>query len=106
LDSTKRSRKKWLLENPEAREDEKITNRLRKVGITAEKALEVAQKQGGVCAICGGNKPLCFDHDHATGFFRGFLCNNCNRNLAHLENTSWRAAAEEYLRFPPALGVL
>jgi hypothetical protein len=33
------------------------------------------------CEICGGrnnNRPLCADHDHATGQPRLFLCTRCN----------------------------
>lgn len=40
------------------------------------------------CEICGGNESerpgrhaLVFDHCHATGKFRGWLCNPCNRAL-------------------------
>lgn len=44
-----------------------------------------------VCDICGskqvGNKTnLCYDHDHTTGKFRGWLCNNCNYMLGHAKD--------------------
>ena len=35
----------------------------------------------GRCQYCeNGNGPLCLDHDHETGVFRGWLCHPCNLN--------------------------
>ena len=33
------------------------------------------------CEICGSNKKICFDHDHITGKFRGWICRKCNTAL-------------------------
>ena len=33
------------------------------------------------CEICGEDGKICWDHDHKTGLFRGWLCNRCNRTL-------------------------
>lgn len=33
------------------------------------------------CEVCGSDKRICFDHDHATGVHRGWLCDRCNRIL-------------------------
>lgn len=33
------------------------------------------------CAICGGTYRLSWDHDHASGDYRGTLCSNCNTGL-------------------------
>lgn len=44
-------------------------------------------EQGGKCAIC--NDPLLaaqLDHDHETGYIRGFLCRKCNMGLGHYES--------------------
>lgn len=35
----------------------------------------------GPCEICGKVCDLRYDHDHTTGEFRGWLCNNCNMKL-------------------------
>jgi hypothetical protein len=49
------------------------------------------EKQGHVCAICGGRNTysctkkvdydLYVDHCHSTGKVRGLLCNHCNRGI-------------------------
>lgn len=60
------------------------------------------QRQGGKCAICGGNnggKSLCVDHDHATGKVRGLLCQRCNTALGHIkDNPETAVKMAEYLR--------
>src|ERR1035437_5063849 len=33
------------------------------------------------CELCRAERPLCIDHDHKTGAFRGWLCSSCNRAL-------------------------
>ena len=75
----------------------------RTYGMTVQQYAQLYVKQGGRCAICGGegfllNKTrhkikLVVDHDHSTGKIRGLLCHNCNRalglfhdNLDHLNN--------------------
>jgi hypothetical protein len=39
------------------------------------------------CAICHREDALCLDHDHETGKFRGYLCQNCNMALGKLGDT-------------------
>jgi hypothetical protein len=56
-------------------------------GITIEDFEAMAESQGGVCAICGKQslgRHLDVDHDHASGFVRGLLCNDCNRAIGML----------------------
>lgn len=62
---------------------------MRNHGITWEEYSAMLEKQGGGCAICGGQntkrkKILCVDHDHDTGKIRGLLCDSCNRGLGML----------------------
>lgn len=64
---------------------------------------------GGGCDLCGaklGEKGLCgtvprrgfdFDHDHASGEFRGFLCARANRQLWTWASPAWLRAAADYL---------
>jgi hypothetical protein len=58
-------------------------------------------EQGGVCAICGGNRgpnALALDHDHVTGDTRGLLCRPCNLGLGHfMDNPDWLIKAATYV---------
>lgn len=50
------------------------------------KEIIATKEKTGFCEICNIkesflNKKLCFDHDHKTEKFRGWLCNRCNRVL-------------------------
>lgn len=75
---------------------------LRRFGITLAEYDAIAERQGGVCAICGeppdgprnmrkgGRRTfkarLVVDHDHDTGNVRGLLCNCCNAGIGHLKD--------------------
>src|ERR1700722_2852769 len=54
-----------------------------------------------ICECCGrapGKRALGLDHDHDTGQFRGWLCDNCNRGIGMLGDTLLGAQhAVEYL---------
>lgn len=66
----------------------------RDYGMTEEQYLTLAQKQGGVCAIChqpethkhrnGRTCRLAVDHSHTTGAVRGLLCYTCNVAIGFL----------------------
>lgn len=34
-----------------------------------------------LCEICGSGGKIVYDHDHATGKFRGWICSHCNTSL-------------------------
>jgi len=40
------------------------------------------------CEICGAMGKICFDHDHATGLFRGWICWRCNVVLGHVKDSA------------------
>jgi hypothetical protein len=46
------------------------------------------------CDVCKspgyGQQGIVFDHDHATGTFRGWLCNSCNVILGHAQDNTER----------------
>jgi len=45
--------------------------------------------------MCFRHRPLVFDHDHATGLFRGLLCAPCNTALGRYEKN--RVEIQRYL---------
>jgi len=60
---------------------------------------DVEAKPGHPCDCCGRPIPGTprADHDHATGQFRGWLCNPCNTGLGHVERPGWLDSAVAYL---------
>jgi DNA-binding PadR family transcriptional regulator len=55
------------------------------------------------CECCGAidlvlDKPLCLDHDHRTGAFRGWICDSCNVGIGRLgDNLEGARNAVAYL---------
>jgi len=56
------------------------------------------------CEVCGAfgdekRKKLCYDHDHKTGEFRGWICQRCNTALGMVkDNAETLIALAEYLK--------
>ncbi len=53
---------------------------------------ELSESFTGFCYVCGipeieCNRKLCVDHNHETGNFRGWLCNNCNKSAGLLRES-------------------
>lgn len=46
------------------------------------------QTRPSSCSVCGGSGRICFDHCHASGAFRGWLCHHCNLILGHAKDDS------------------
>jgi hypothetical protein len=76
-------------------------------GITLDEYNAMHDRQGGVCAICKGDRTLkgrasgrlYVDHCHATSKVRGLLCSFCNSGLGYFtESVETLVAATEYLR--------
>lgn len=75
---------------------------LRSYGITPDEYIDLRERQGDRCAICGGKCPtgrrLGVDHDHDTKAIRGLLCTRCNTLIGlALENQSILEIAAAYL---------
>lgn len=40
-----------------------------------------------LCELCGEKGRICFDHNHKTGNFRGWICHRCNVVLGMVEDS-------------------
>lgn len=41
------------------------------------------------CSVCSrDDRPICWDHDHATGKFRGWICSACNSALGFVKDSA------------------
>ena len=70
-------------------------------GISLEQYEAMLKRQGGACAICGGQpaKKLHVDHSHATRKVRGLLCRECNLGLGfYKDDQRLTMGATAYLR--------
>ena len=71
-----------------------IITTVEKYGITLQEYEHILEKQQRKCAVCGSegrgkgsrHKPLCVDHCHITGKFRGLLCNKCNLGVGNFND--------------------
>jgi hypothetical protein len=73
----------------------------RAYGISLEQYQEMVERQGGLCAICGGlpgKLALAVDHNHETGQVRDLLCPRCNVGMGMLlDDPDLLRAAAAYL---------
>ena len=93
---------------------DKRDGRCKVCALAASKVVYQHKKKYGhtmseVCDCCGrppstsgkgsGIKKLCVDHDHETGEFRGWLCNDCNASIGKLgDNLEGLMRAVAYLK--------
>jgi hypothetical protein len=73
--------KAWKLANPERVDIMRRKHLRKKYGATNP----TGETKVGLCEVCEELKKLYYDHDHATGEFRGWLCNTCNMLLGKFE---------------------
>lgn len=81
-------RLKFLKKRWDAKPENMVRNRLRKLGLPLELA-EFVLNHSGFCDICGDPpkwKTLHIDHDHDTNRFRGLICAHCNQGLGHFRD--------------------
>jgi hypothetical protein len=78
----------------------------KKAGLSWEEYVRISEEQKGLCGICNQRnipklkRRLVFDHDHATGKFRGLICHYCNIVLgAAKDNPETLIAAAKYLEY-------
>lgn len=84
---------------------------LKTKGFSIALCADIAESQGGACAICATifselpTYAVHADHDHFTGLPRGLLCSGCNVGLGSFRDDPDRLkAAIEYLARPPRPG--
>lgn len=83
-------RKKYKKEHPEIIKESKRRYRIkyrlklnkqkriykmRSLGIKADRPIATN------CEICNSSKRICFDHNHKTNKFRGWICSDCNSTI-------------------------
>ena len=57
------------------------------------------RKKPEQCELCGAFGRICFDHNHETGDFRGWICSRCNLVLGLVkDNTELLFALIKYLK--------
>lgn len=74
--------KEWLEKNPDYKKTYSSS-------YFRNKQLEelAGRPKPATCEICGnGSSKICFDHDHKTGKFRGWLCMHCNSTLGYAKD--------------------
>ena len=58
----------------------------RKITSEQKQEIEAGRKKPGQCELCGRTGKICFDHDHKTGKFRGWICHKCNVSLGLIDD--------------------
>jgi len=83
--------REWKRRNPARHYNEKAKARMRAYYRKRAGLPEAPYPPPEKCECCGskllGGKLTHLDHDHATGAFRGWLCNRCNRGLGYFGDT-------------------
>ena len=87
IEKAKEQRKKYRQKNKEKRKEydkkqrkenpEKIRKYYRKRHLTMLEK-RAGKKKLEQCEVCGALGRICFDHNHETGEFRGWICDRCN----------------------------
>ena len=100
----KESMRKWASKQPAEfhRQRGRKSQLKLKYGLTEADYQQMLETQNGACAICGTTTPtgkwkvFAVDHCHESGKVRGLLCNECNRGIGLLRDSSdlLRKAAE------------
>jgi len=86
---------KWRELNPEKWRAVSVKSKRKAMGIP-----DATRPQPERCELCSRiPKTWHLDHCHATGKFRGWLCNRCNLSLGHLgDNIAGLKLAIDYIR--------
>ena len=86
-EKAKEVQKKWESENQDKVRERWQRNDKKKWIDYLRKQEEMAgRKKPKLCELCGRDGRICFDHDHKTGKFRGWLCLKCNTVLGSVND--------------------
>ena len=77
----KLEREKQLLKEQRRKQREERAARRSTPEYKARQEKRAGRAMPDACEICGEVHPLVFDHCHAKGHFRGWICNACNSAL-------------------------
>lgn len=77
------SMKRWRLANLDKSRKNAADNHARR------KEQEATRPRPDLCEVCNRTnwRRMNFDHDHKTGLFRGWLCDQCNKALGNAEDS-------------------
>src|SRR3990167_1145705 len=84
LQNARKKSKEWY-SNPENRLRRRQYNKDWWQGRIKELEEIAGRTRPEICEICGAKDTICFDHDHNTGKFRGWICKRCNTVLGKVE---------------------
>lgn len=88
---------RWRRENPEKNLIHRLRTKAKEYGLEPDTIETYYLQHNGKCDICGQEpsersrsggprKRLSIDHNHATGEFRGLLCQPCNKALGNFKD--------------------
>ena len=63
-------------------------NRLSKAHHTRMCEALAGRSKPQVCEVCGCSGKICFDHEHSTNLFRGWICFRCNMALGYVGDSA------------------
>lgn len=107
--AVKAARAKWYAKNPQNSQQwaKAHPERIRAIK-RKHRYGEISRPEPACCEACripfSGYHGSCVDHDHKTGVFRGWLCNDCNLALGYLKDSKERIIQlRQYLEMVEAL---
>jgi len=82
---TRDGKRRMRVNNPEREKEAQLRYRFR---LEQKKINEAGRNKPDFCEICKGNEyRIVFDHCHAHGNFRGWICDRCNRVLGIVKDS-------------------
>jgi len=57
------------------------------ISYAQKREMEAGRPRSPFCEICCTEGKVVFDHCHASGMFRGWICDRCNKVLGHVKDS-------------------